>query len=550
MLHRKIDFLAGRLHVLHPRAKLAQAKPFAAPLTSYSRASLASIRLPLSRPPHSLTVNHAYRKGWDRSSARNFLASIFYSLRSTPITTGPQSKTRTIMPADSLRAMATRVMNRNAHLLTDLGTLVPYSLVRPALMRIQDPEQLHQLELNSPQLIGETAELWMNFIKRDVPRWQDRRHEPANPKNWYKVYKKLMREVAKKALDAELELKNAMSSIQSVKEQNRVEIASSSRGAALYSSTVAAQPSRRARIMYDYNSGRTGSKGAHKMTVMEKIRKDVKSAKTGNMGRPMHELQKRHNGVVKPPPQFVEDVKRMKALQQAEKNKVLSPPAKGTVTTSTTRIGTTSTGRPSVVHIPGRPFPKPRPQPAAASGVQPYDLTSDREARLRALKAGKPMPPSTTGTLAGIVSSIEKPRSTGTQNSSLTLDFLETDSDDDLFGDNDSDDRLSNRPNEKKRRLDDHMIDEEDDNLSPPRQKRIALEKEDLGSNSESISSPRPRVVPRKIPRPINARNGSPDSAPEAMNRSHSPIMSSPASSPGLMPLKRKRAAPSLFHKR
>lgn len=72
-----------------------------------------------------------------------------------------------------------------------------------------------ELERSSPQLCGADAEIWREFIKRDVPRWEDKPHEPKNPQNWYKVYRKLciesQQEVEK---DAEI-LRAAMQGIQS-----------------------------------------------------------------------------------------------------------------------------------------------------------------------------------------------------------------------------------------------------------------------------------------------------------------------------------------------
>lgn len=50
----------------------------------------------------------------------------------------------------------------------------------------------------------------MKFIKRDIPKWEDKSHEPSNLQNWYKVYKKLLAESANeieadaKALEATL----------------------------------------------------------------------------------------------------------------------------------------------------------------------------------------------------------------------------------------------------------------------------------------------------------------------------------------------------------
>ncbi|EXJ56498.1 hypothetical protein A1O7_06842 [Cladophialophora yegresii CBS 114405] len=448
------------------------------------------------------------------------------------------------MPADSLLDMARRVAGRNIHKITDIGD-VSYNIIRPVLLKIESPEQLYQLELNSPQLVGNTSELWLNFMKRDIPDYELKPHIPTNPMSWYKVYKKLKKEASKAASDAEAVLKATLSGIKSMKEENLAEVVSTERGNALYSSANAPGPSRRARFMYNYMAGRTGSKGANKMTLMEKIRKEAKSAKTGVMGRPMHELQKKHNGVVKAPAQFVEDVKRMKVLQQVEARKALTPPPKRPLSTTPR----------APIHAPGSRPPKPRPQPAAAAGLEPYDLTSDREARLRALKAGKPIPPKPTVPDSALPQSptslAPRLRSTSASNGALTLDFLESDSEPEPVHEThkpvksrqrEADEALFGRtttPSVKRKR------DAEDDSGLPRKVLRPV-------SNAD-ISSP-----PQKLSRPSSSgdevspshnllRPTLPDA--DLLARSRSPLKLSPASSPRMQPVK-KRQAPNLFMKK
>ncbi|KIX93119.1 uncharacterized protein Z520_11176 [Fonsecaea multimorphosa CBS 102226] len=390
------------------------------------------------------------------------------------------------MPADSLLDMARRACARNVHRITDIGDL-DYDLIRPILLKIESPEKLHQLELSSPQIIGHDAEIWLNFIKRDIPDWDTKRHEPSNPKNWYKVYKKLKAEATKDSSNDEAMLKAALADIQKGKEQNTAEIASTARSVGLYSSSNAPGPSRKARIAWNYISGKTGSKGASKMTLLEKIRKEARNAKAAKMNRPMHELHKKQTGVVKAPAQFVEEVKKMKVLQATEAKKHLSPPPKRPVSGVGT-TGTVGTSRPPM-HAPPTQASKPKPQPAVANGGKPYDLTSDRESRLRALKSGRP-----------VSRVVADPKESQNTNGSLTLDFLE-DSEDD------------------------------DSNQGQPKRKRDAAD-----DNAE---------MPRKMLKPNNALTD------ELLPRSRSPMKLSPApgSRPqGLQPLKRKHEAPNLFH--
>ncbi|KAL2416465.1 hypothetical protein ABEF95_016139 [Exophiala dermatitidis] len=307
------------------------------------------------------------------------------------------------MPADSLLAMARRACGRYSARITDIGDL-DYELVRPVLMKIESPEKLHQIELASPQIIGLDAELWLNFIKRDIPDWHLKPHEPKDPKNWYKVYRKLKAEAEQDSKADEAMLKAALANIKKEKEQNVVEIANKVPGS--YG------PSRRARIFNNYVTGRTGSKGANKMTLMEKIRKEARDAKASRMNRPMHELPKRATPVTTPPQRFVEDLKQ-KAAVAAKAVTVTSPP--------------TASRRP-VIRTSRPPLHAPRPPQSNDSS---YDLTKDREARLRALKAGKPLVPTATDPARAPVSMSTAARRdlgpTSRSASHLTLDFLEDD---------------------------------------------------------------------------------------------------------------------------
>jgi hypothetical protein len=386
-------------------------------------------------------------------------------------------------------------------------------------------------------------------MKRDIPDYHLKPHVPENPRSWYKAYRKLKKEASKAASDAEVALKATLSGIKNEKEQNTAEVASSAAGAALWRSTDAPGPSRRARMAYSYMSGQTGSKGANKMTVMQKIRKEARSAGTGVMGRPFHELKKKHNGVTRAPVAFVEDVKRAKVLQQAGIKKATIPSAGRS-------IGVKSPAKTSTA--PWDLPPKPRPQPAAAAGVEPYDLNNDREARLRALKSGRPLPP-----MRPTPAYDPRTVSTNDASGSLTLDFLETDSDDELFGE-------TKPSGQKRQRADDedelfggkrpikNRQEEEDDELfgiSKPSKKRrrISDDEDDDVSSPPKVSKATPLPTakvtsspPSKLLKPLGHED-----LLRPHSRSNSPLKLSPANSPRLQATKvKKREAPSLFMKR
>lgn len=196
----------------------------------------------------------------------------------------------------------------------------------------------------------------MSFIKRDIPDWEKKRHEPTDPKNWYKVYRKLKKEAEENAIADEAVLKAALANINSEKEQNVAQMSTRT--------IMRQEPARRARIFHNYVSGKTGSKGASKMTLMEKIRKEARDSRSSKMNKPMHELKKRATTVAKPPMQFMEDLKK-----RPTPNPHTSPPPK------------------VQPRAPRPPMHGRRPIEPPASA--PYDLTVDREARLRALKNGQ-----------------------------------------------------------------------------------------------------------------------------------------------------------------
>ncbi|KAL8779165.1 MAG: hypothetical protein Q9203_003230 [Teloschistes exilis] len=76
---------------------------------------------------------------------------------------------------------------------TDVGVM-PYDIVRPILLKLENPQQLKTLEENSPQLCGADEEIWIGFIKRDIPDWESKILYPRKPESWWKVYRKLIQD--------------------------------------------------------------------------------------------------------------------------------------------------------------------------------------------------------------------------------------------------------------------------------------------------------------------------------------------------------------------
>ncbi|KAL1952732.1 hypothetical protein VTO42DRAFT_4303 [Malbranchea cinnamomea] len=76
------------------------------------------------------------------------------------------------MGAPSLKDIARRACVKMVKRIKDVG-MAPYDLVRPILLKVENPEHLREIELNSPHLMDEDGELWFDFIKRDIPFWAE-----------------------------------------------------------------------------------------------------------------------------------------------------------------------------------------------------------------------------------------------------------------------------------------------------------------------------------------------------------------------------------------
>ncbi|RAH73656.1 elongin A domain-containing protein [Aspergillus aculeatinus CBS 121060] len=117
------------------------------------------------------------------------------------------------MPPPSLLQLCTATAIRNVKYLNDIGN-IPYALARPFLLKVESPEKLRALEIQSPHLMRDDEEIWREFIERDIPE----SHRDAVPEKsdcWYDVYRELQEEV-QRAVDEDAEkLKMALDGISS-----------------------------------------------------------------------------------------------------------------------------------------------------------------------------------------------------------------------------------------------------------------------------------------------------------------------------------------------
>ena len=124
------------------------------------------------------------------------------------------------MPASTLVGITQRHLIRHLSSLQDVGD-TPYELVKPVLRKLVDPQQLRNIEIASPHIADADAELWLNFIKRDVPNWKEKIVTPTNPRSWWKVYRKLYKEEKAAQEEQQKQLREAMQAQQKEKEEHQ-----------------------------------------------------------------------------------------------------------------------------------------------------------------------------------------------------------------------------------------------------------------------------------------------------------------------------------------
>lgn len=124
------------------------------------------------------------------------------------------------MAPKSLADLCITVCHKNSKEITDVGGL-PYSIVRPILIRIDNPAQLRAIEEASPHIAFEDAECWLRLIDKKFAVLHNLHQlEPRNPALWHKVYAKYARQDADQKAEAEAKLKNAFAGLQKRKAAN------------------------------------------------------------------------------------------------------------------------------------------------------------------------------------------------------------------------------------------------------------------------------------------------------------------------------------------
>ncbi|KAM0437665.1 hypothetical protein ACHAPT_002029 [Fusarium lateritium] len=129
------------------------------------------------------------------------------------------------MPVKSLVDLATAVCVKNIRELEGVGDYLPYETVRPILLRVDNAHQLRKIEVNSPQVEGETGEIWLKIIEREFPmEYKAKAYKPQNPKSWFRVWKKYKHDHDNALQESEAKLMNALAGLRQDKEKNTSKI--------------------------------------------------------------------------------------------------------------------------------------------------------------------------------------------------------------------------------------------------------------------------------------------------------------------------------------
>ncbi|KAK1639020.1 RNA polymerase II transcription factor SIII subunit A [Colletotrichum phormii] len=126
-------------------------------------------------------------------------------------------------PTKSLAELCIAMCQRHITELSSVGNgdALQYHHVRDILLRVINPAQLREIELNSPFIQGETSELWLRLIKKEFPsESHEKNYAPKNPSKWYKIYERYAEERREAQQQAEAELLARVQGLRQKKDNN------------------------------------------------------------------------------------------------------------------------------------------------------------------------------------------------------------------------------------------------------------------------------------------------------------------------------------------
>lgn len=225
------------------------------------------------------------------------------------------------------------------------------------------------MEVLSPQLAEEDGELWIEFIKRDIPQWETY-DLPTATNKWYEVYCDL-REMVQRSVDADAEvLKRTIDGIQSEKAKLTPKIISGQRVPGMRRSRTASRPG-------------LALPGQKKQNIF------VPQRRNNLMANPTHSLNSRASQVRQAPLSLVMEHQQPVRQPLPKHNETSRAP----LAPGRSRLPASSSSSAS-----------PHPGPDAKSpGL------AEREARLRVIASGKSTPSQDSGEAGKASTQTKKP---------------------------------------------------------------------------------------------------------------------------------------------
>ena len=185
------------------------------------------------------------------------------------------------------------------------------------------------IEKHSPQIIGDDAEIWIKFIRRDVAKYADELPPyPRHPRNWYKVYKELVKQ-NQREMDAQAdELKATMEDLRNTKIKSQIIERDKSQ-----LPRVPKLPNQRSDAPRPKRKeAQPINAGSKTKNIFAKLRKEKReAAKMKPLFRPKHTLGSSAGTIIQAPQSMVDDYRRPqppKEVQYSSTNPRLSVSAR------------------------------------------------------------------------------------------------------------------------------------------------------------------------------------------------------------------------------
>jgi elongin-A len=274
----------------------------------------------------------------------------------------------------------------------DIGD-APYSTMRPILTKIENPDQLGAVERRSPQIIGHTAPLWLDFIKRDIHAWETKLVPPTNPADWHATYVALRADLKSQIEKDTVKLQAAMAAAAAARDAHTSRLVDPrttrlppvSKVSVRKAVNPATSPKWVDKSKLVFSSG-SKTKIMTGKGVLERARREAKEASlfsshSSVLAVPTHLLGEKQTKVLSVPKGWVDEKRR--EVEAARPARALSVGTGVAAGTGSMRAGTTATG--NAAAIAAAAADKAASDAATAAAV---NARVKGEARLHSLATG------------------------------------------------------------------------------------------------------------------------------------------------------------------